>query len=41
MDGRIPTHKLLKEAERRFMDAKKIKHLIVITREERHIDFER
>jgi hypothetical protein len=41
MDGRIPTHKLLKEAERRFVDAKKMKHLIIITREEKHIDFER
>lgn len=41
MDGRIPTYKLLKEAERRFMDAKKMKHLIVITREEKHVDFER
>ena len=41
MDGRVPTHKLLKEAERRFMDTKKIKHLIVITRAETHIDFER
>jgi hypothetical protein len=41
MDGRIPTHKLLKEAERRFVNAKKMKHLIVITREEKHVDFER
>lgn len=41
MDGRIPTLKLLKEAERRFRNASKIKHLIVITREDKHIDFER
>ncbi len=39
MDGRIPTHKLLKEIERRFNDAKVIRHIIVITRQETHIDF--
>jgi len=41
MDGRIPTKKLLREVERRFNDAKTIKHLIAITRQEKHIDFER
>jgi hypothetical protein len=41
MDGRIPTYKLLKEVDRRYSDAIKIKHLIVITREEKHIDLER
>ena len=41
MDGRIPTKKLLREAERQFTLAKRIKRLIVITREEKHIDFER
>ncbi len=34
MDGRIPTAKLLREVEQRFTDAREIKHLIVITREE-------
>jgi hypothetical protein len=41
MDGRIPTEKLLKDAERRFTDAKSMRHLIVITRQDMHIDFER
>lgn len=41
MDGRIPTKKLLKEVERRFAEAKLIKRIIVITRQEVHIDFER
>lgn len=41
IDGRIPTHKLLKEVERRFNDAKSIKRLIVITRKEERIDFKR
>lgn len=41
MDGRIPTHKLLREAERRFHDSKKISHLILITREQKSIDFRR
>lgn len=39
MDGRKPTAKLLKETERQFKLAKSIKRLIVITREEKHIDF--
>lgn len=41
IDGRIPTKKLLKEVERRFTGAKSIKRLIVITRQEVHIDFKR
>ncbi len=41
MDGRVPTQKYIKEVGRRFNDAKLIKHVIVITREEKHIDFER
>lgn len=41
MDGRVPTNRHLKETERRFNDAKAIKRIIVITREEKHIDFER
>jgi len=41
MDGRIPTTKLLKEIERRFNDAKSIKRLIVITRQEAYIDLKR
>lgn len=39
MDGRIPTRKLLHEVERRFQDAKAIKQIIVITREEKIIDY--
>ncbi len=41
MDDRIPTKKLLNEIERRFNDAKSIKRIIVITRQEEHIDFKR
>lgn len=41
MDGRIPTNKLLNEVERRFNDAKSLRHLIVITRQDTHIDFKR
>lgn len=41
MDGRIPAKKLLNEVERRFDDAKTIKHIIVIARQEEHIDFKR
>lgn len=41
MDGRIPTHKHMREVEHQFTLAKSIKRLIVITREEKHIDFER
>lgn len=41
LDGRLPTHKHMREAERQFTLAKSIKRLIVITREEKHIDFER
>jgi UTP:GlnB (protein PII) uridylyltransferase len=41
MDGRIPTKKLLNEVERQFTLARSIKHIIVITRQEEHIDFER
>lgn len=41
MDGRIPTQKHLTEIERRFKDAKAIKHIIVITRQETSVDFKR
>lgn len=41
MDGRIPTKKLIKEIERRFNDAKIIKRIIIITRQETHVDLER
>jgi hypothetical protein len=41
MDGRIPTKKYLVEIERRFDDARTIKHIIVITRQEQTIDFKR
>ncbi len=41
IDGRIPTKKLLAESERQFNLAKSIKHLIVITRQDTHIDFNR
>ena len=39
MDGRKPTTKLLREVEKQFKLAKSIKRLIVITREEKHVDF--
>ena len=41
MDGRVPTNKYLKEVERRFNDAKAIRHIIVITRQEVAIDLKR
>ncbi len=41
MDGRIPTNKFLKEIEKQFQLTKTIKRIIVITRQEVHIDFER
>jgi hypothetical protein len=41
MDGRIPTNKILREVGHRFKDAKSIKRLIVITRQQKHIDFKR
>lgn len=41
MDGRVPTKRYMTEVERRFNDARKIKHLIVITREEEAIDLKR
>lgn len=41
MDGRIPTKKLLLDAEHRFINAKKISRLIVITKEQKHVDFRR
>lgn len=41
MDGRIPSTKLLKETEKQFTLAKSVKSLIVIMREEKHIDFNR
>ena len=41
MDGRIPTLRLLTEAERQFNLARSMKRLIVITRQETHIDLKR
>ena len=41
LDGRVPTYKHMREIERRFNDAKSLKCLTVITREEDHIDFKR
>lgn len=41
IDGRIPTRKLIAEVERRFNDAKAIKHIILITRQEIALDFKR
>lgn len=41
MDGRIPTRNYIAEIERRFNDARTIKHIIVITRHEDTIDFKR
>lgn len=41
MDGRIPTKKLLNETERQFSLAKSIKRLIVITKQDEHIDHKR
>lgn len=38
MDGRIPTQKSIKEIERRFNDAKSIKRIIIITRQETYVD---
>jgi len=41
MDGRIPTKKLLAEIRRQFILAKAIKRIIVITRQQEHIDIKR
>lgn len=41
MDGRIPTRRLLTEAERQFSLTKSMKRLIVITRQETYIDLKR
>jgi Contact-dependent growth inhibition CdiA C-terminal domain len=41
IDGRIPTKKLLDEIEHRFNDARAIKRIIVITRQETAVDFKR
>lgn len=41
MDGRVPTRKLMTEIRRQFALAKSIKHIIVITRQDRHIDIKR
>ena len=41
MDGRIPTKKLLDEVRRQLALNKSVKRIIVITRQEEHIDFER
>lgn len=41
MDGRVPAKKLLGEVERQFTLAKSIKRIIVMTRQDRHIDFKR
>lgn len=41
MDGRIPTKKLLNEIDRRFNDAKLIKHIVAITRQEAVVDYKR
>lgn len=41
MDGRVPTVRLLREAERQFALTKSMRRLIIITRQEKHIDFER
>lgn len=41
MDGRIPTKKLLTEIERQFTLSRSIKRIIVITRQQQHIDIKR
>lgn len=41
MDGRIPTRRLVAEIERRFNDAKSIKSILVITRQDALIDLKR
>lgn len=41
MDGRIPTKRFLDRVTLEFQIVKLIKRMIVITREEKHIDFER
>lgn len=41
MDGRIPTKKHMAEVERQFTLAKSIKHIIVITRQDKHLDIRR
>lgn len=41
LDGRKPTQRYLFEVERQFKLAKSIRHIIVITREEKTIDLKR
>lgn len=41
MDGRVPTQKHLTEVERQFNLSKSIKHIVVITRQEATLDFNR
>lgn len=41
LDGRVPTEKRVREAEKQFHLAKSIKRLIVVTKEEDIIDFRR
>jgi hypothetical protein len=41
MDGRVPTEKLVRETERQFTLAKSIKHIIVITRQDKLIGISR
>jgi len=41
MDGRIPAHKLLSETERQFTLTRSIRWMIVITKDNKHIDFRR
>jgi len=41
MDGRIPTQRHIQEVERRFNDARAIKRIIVISRQDTAIDFSR
>lgn len=41
MDGRVPTKKLLTEVEHQFRLARSIKRIIVITRQQEHVDMKR
>lgn len=41
MDGRIPTKRFMDRVELEFQMVSSIKYLIVITRDEKHIDFQR
>jgi hypothetical protein len=41
MDGRVPGKKLLDKIERQFTIVTSIRRIIVITRQETHVDFER